>query len=54
MEAFTRLLVTAAIRILEGIFVLGILGSALVLILGSVQDIRDLFKKDVSAEKETH
>ena len=54
MEAFTRFLVTGAIRILEGIFIFGILGSALVLILISVEDIRDLFEKDASAGKEAH
>jgi hypothetical protein len=54
MEAFTRFLVIAAIRSLEGMFFLGILGSVVVLILVSIQDIRELFEKDVSAGRETH
>ena len=48
MEAFTRFLVTAAIRILEGIFAFGILGSALVVILAGIEDLREVFKKDVA------
>jgi hypothetical protein len=39
-------MLTAAIRIIETLFIVGILGSALVVILTTVEDVRTLFKKD--------
>jgi hypothetical protein len=36
-------MIVFAIRILEGMFVLGILGSALVVVLTAFDDIRELF-----------
>jgi hypothetical protein len=39
-------MLTIAIRVLEAIFVAGVLGSALVVVLTSVEDFRTLFKKD--------
>jgi hypothetical protein len=35
-----------AIRVLEVMFVVGVLGSALVIVLTSVEDFKTLFKKD--------
>jgi hypothetical protein len=40
------MLMTIAIRVLEAMFVVGVLGSALVVVLTSVEDFRTLFKKD--------
>jgi hypothetical protein len=40
------MLMTIAIRALEAIFVAGVLGSALVVVLTSVEDFKTLFKKD--------
>ena len=40
------MLITLAVRTLEGMFVLGLLGSALVVALTSIEDFRTLFKKD--------
>ena len=40
------MLLTIAIRILESMFVLGVLGSAIVVVLTSIEDFRTLFKKD--------
>ena len=51
MEAFLRPLVTAAIRILEGIFAFGVLGSALVVILAGLEDLHEVFKKDVAGNE---
>jgi hypothetical protein len=48
MEASTRFVVTPAIRILEGIFAFGILGFAVVVILAGIEDLREVFKKDVA------
>jgi hypothetical protein len=52
-EIFVQLVVggvafmlTAGIRIIETLFVLGILGSAVVVILTTIEDVRTLFKKD--------
>jgi hypothetical protein len=47
MDAFTQFFVIAGIRVLEAIFVLGILGSAVVFILSAIDDLRDIFKSDV-------
>jgi hypothetical protein len=44
-------LVTLAIRVLEGMFVAGAVGSALVLILSGIEDIGTLFGAD---EKQSH
>jgi hypothetical protein len=35
-----------AVRILEGMFIVGMLGSALVVLLTAVDDIRELFGRD--------
>jgi hypothetical protein len=43
------MLLTVAIRILESMFVLGVLGSAIVVILTSIEDFRTLFKKDTQS-----
>lgn len=40
------MLMTTAIRVLEAMFVVGVLGSALVVVLTSIEDFRTLFKKD--------
>jgi preprotein translocase subunit Sss1 len=39
-------MLTIAIRTLETMFVLGIIGSAIVVILTSIEDFKTLFKKD--------
>ena len=41
-----RLLIIFGIRLLEAIFVFGIIGSALVIVLAGVEDIREIFKKE--------
>ena len=38
-------MVSLAIRLLEGMFVLGALGSVLVLVLTTIDDVRELFGK---------
>ena len=40
------MLITIAVRILEVMFVLGLIGSAIVVILTSIDDFTTLFKKD--------
>ena len=40
------MLMSIAIRVLEVMFVVGVLGSALVIVLTSVEDFKTLFKKD--------
>jgi hypothetical protein len=40
------MLMSIAIRVLEVMFVVGVLGSALVVVLTSVEDFKTLFKKD--------
>jgi purine-cytosine permease-like protein len=40
------MLVTIVIRILETMFALGIIGSAVVVILTAIEDFKMLFKKD--------
>lgn len=40
------MLMTIAVRTLETMFVLGIIGSAIVVILTSIEDFKTLFKKD--------
>jgi len=40
------MLITIAVRTLETMFVLGIIGSAVVVVLTSIEDFRTLFKKD--------
>jgi hypothetical protein len=39
-------MLTAGIRIIETLFVLGVVGSAVVVILTTIEDVRTLFKKD--------
>jgi hypothetical protein len=51
MEALKWFLVTAGIRVLEVIFVLGILGSAVVLVLSAIDDLGAIFKKDISTKE---
>lgn len=41
-----RFLVITGIRLLEIIFAFGVAGSALVVILAGVEDVREIFKKD--------
>ena len=36
------------IKLLEGLFVVGVLGSAVVLLLTSLEDVRAVFQKDES------
>ena len=40
------MLLTIAIRVLEAMFVLGLAGSAVVVVLTSIEDFRTLFTKD--------
>ena len=47
-----RFLVIAGIRLLEAIFAFGIIGSALVIILTGVEDVREVFKKDKPQREE--
>ena len=42
-------MVTVAIRILEGLFALGVLGSAIVIVLTTIDDARLLFSGDEKA-----
>lgn len=42
--------VRVLIRILEGMFVLGVLGSAVVWILTTLEDIENMFSRDTNAE----
>ena len=44
------LMIVFAVRILEGMFVVGILGSALVVVLTALDDIRELFGGDEPKE----
>jgi len=44
------LIVTALVRILEGMFVLGAMGSVLVLVLSGIEDLKLLFGR----EEENH
>jgi len=53
MDTFTAFLATAASRMLEGVFVFGILGSALIIIFAGIEDLREVFKKEISAKEET-
>ncbi len=39
-------MLTAGIRIIETLFVLGVVGSGVVVILTTIEDVRTLFKKD--------
>ena len=39
-------MIVFAVRILEGMFVVGILGSLLVVVLTALDDIRELFGRD--------
>ena len=39
-------MLTIAIRALETMFALGLIGSAIVVVLTSIEDFRTLFKKD--------
>jgi len=40
------LIVTAVVRILEGMFVLGAMGSVLVLVLSGIEDLKLLFGRE--------
>jgi hypothetical protein len=40
------LIVTALVRILEGMFVLGAMGSVLVLVLSGIEDLKLLFGRE--------
>jgi hypothetical protein len=40
------MLITIAVRIVEAMFAVGVLGSAVVVILTSIEDFRMFFKKD--------
>jgi hypothetical protein len=40
------MLITIVVRIVEAMFAVGVLGSAVVVILTSIEDFRMLFKKD--------
>jgi hypothetical protein len=40
------MLITIAVRALETMFVLGLIGSGIVVVLTSIEDFRTLFKKD--------
>ncbi len=42
----TRFLTTAGIRVLEAIFAFGIIGSAVVIILAGLEDVREILKKE--------
>jgi hypothetical protein len=51
MEGWTfPMLLTIAIRVLETLFVLGVVGSAVVVVLTAIEDFKMLFMKD---EKDT-
>ena len=39
-------MLTIAVRVLEATFVLGLIGSGIVVVLTSIEDFRTLFKKD--------
>jgi hypothetical protein len=39
-------MLTIAIRIIESLFVIGVLGSAMVVVLTTIEDFKTLFKKD--------
>jgi hypothetical protein len=39
-------MLTIAIRIIEALFVIGVLGSAMVVVLTTIEDFKTLFKKD--------
>ena len=43
---------TFVIRLLEGMFFVGLVGSVLVLILTSIEDVRDLFAPDEKLQGE--
>lgn len=43
------MLLTAVIRMLETLFVVGVVGSAIVVILTAVEDVKMLFMKDQKA-----
>ena len=45
------LLVRILIRILEGLFILGVLGSAVVWFLTTVDDVENMFSRDTGAEE---
>ncbi len=42
----THFLTTAGIRFLEAIFAFGIIGSAVVIILAGLEDVREILKKE--------
>lgn len=39
-------MLTAGIRTIEVLFVVGVAGSALVIVLSTIEDVKTLFKKD--------
>jgi hypothetical protein len=52
MGAFTRFLVTTAIRILREMFVFGTLGSAVVIILAAIRHSREVLTKQIPGKAE--
>jgi hypothetical protein len=44
--------VTVLIRILEGMFVVGVTGSVIVLVLATIEDIRTIIEKDEPSEND--
>jgi len=53
MDTSTPFLAAAATRMLEGVFVFGILGSALVIIFAGIEDLREVLKRDMPGQEET-
>ena len=52
MEGWTfPMLLTIAIRVLETLFVLGVIGSAAVVVLTAIEDFKTLFVKDEKINK---
>ena len=43
-----NLLIAILIRVIEAMFVAGVLGSAIVVLLTSIEDVRMLFEKETS------
>jgi hypothetical protein len=44
-------ILTIGIRLLETLFVIGVIGSALVLVLTTIDDVRELFEKEPRHDK---
>ncbi|MGH9522772.1 MAG: hypothetical protein ACRD3E_09600 [Terriglobales bacterium] len=47
-----HLAITIGIRILEAVFAAGIVGSAIVVLIVTVQDLIEVFERDVESERE--